>query len=258
MGRIIVTLSGGKSSAYCAYWAFQTFPKDKIILYFNDTKWEHYDLYRFLKELSHKFNHPLTIDSDGRTPEQLFYDNRALANTRMPFCSRVLKAERLQKFYNDGDILIFGIGTDEAHRAIRIDNRYQTIAAKTKKIPEVRFPLLEENITKKDIHNFLNKYEIKEPLLYQLGFLHNNCSGGCVQAGKKQWKMLYEKLPEIYLDRERTEENVRKFLNKDVHFFKDETLRAFRKRIENNELSKYYDNSEETETECIGVCDTQI
>lgn len=51
----------------------------------------------------------------GRSPEELFYDNHALANNRMPFCLRILKAERLQKFYKDGHTIIFGIGVDEPH-----------------------------------------------------------------------------------------------------------------------------------------------
>ncbi len=88
----IVTLSGGKASAWCADWAFKHYEKKDVILYFNDTKWEHEDLYRFLDDLSNHFDHPITRDSDGRTPEQLFYDNNYLANNLAPFCSRILKA----------------------------------------------------------------------------------------------------------------------------------------------------------------------
>lgn len=78
--RVIVTLSGGKASAMCIKLALEKYPKDKVILYFNDTKWEHPDLYRFLNDLSKYFNHRILIDSDGRTPEQLFYDMRFLGN----------------------------------------------------------------------------------------------------------------------------------------------------------------------------------
>lgn len=254
---VIVAISGGKASAWCADWALKNYPKEDVILYFNDTKWEHPDLYRFLDELSKYFDHPITRDSDGRNPEQLFYDNRALANNRMPFCSRIFKAERLQKYYRDGDILVFGIGTDEPHRAKRLVGVYQIIAAKTGKWLQLKFPLISENTTKQQIDDFLNDVGIKEPLLYRLGFLHNNCSGGCVRAGKKHWKMLYEKLPEIYAERERVEREVREYLGKDVHFFKDETLESFRGRIERGELSSYYDTDDDKETECIGICHTQ-
>jgi 3'-phosphoadenosine 5'-phosphosulfate sulfotransferase (PAPS reductase)/FAD synthetase len=253
---IIVAMSGGKASAWCANWALKRYPKKDVILYFNDTKWEHPDLYRFINDLAIYFNHPITFDSDGRSPEDLFYDNRALANNRMPFCSRILKAERLQKFYKNGDILIFGIGNDEPQRASRLDDVYFIISEKTGKQCELIFPLVTENVTKEQIDYFLKKANIEEPILYKLGFKHNNCSGGCVRAGKKHWKLLYEKLPEVYLERERVEREMREYLGKNISFFKDETLKEFRGRIERKELSNYYytDEVEDKETECIGIC----
>ncbi|KKW45651.1 MAG: hypothetical protein UY96_C0017G0052 [Parcubacteria group bacterium GW2011_GWB1_56_8] len=253
---VIVALSGGKASAWCADWALRNYPKENVILYFNDTKWEHPDLHRFLEDLAKHFDHPITIDSDGRSPESLFYDESALANNRMPFCSRILKAKRLQKFYKDGDTLVFGIGADEPHRAIRLATVYQEVAERTGKQLKLRFPLISENVTKEKINAFLRDAGIEEPLLYRLGFLHNNCSGGCVRAGKKHWKLLYEKLPEVYAERERVEEEVRDHLQKDVSFFKDETLREFRGRVERGELSAHYDTEDDKETECIGVCST--
>jgi hypothetical protein len=86
-----------------------------------------------------------------------------------------------------------------------------------------------------------------------------------VRAGKKQWKMLYEKLPEVYADRERVENEFREFTGKDVSFFKDETLTEFRKRVERGDLSGHYASDtvegqlsmfDETELECIGICST--
>jgi len=251
---VIVAISGGKASAWCADWAFKNYSKKEVILYFNDTKWEHSDLYRFLDDLSKYFDHPITFDSDGRNPEELFYDNHALANNRMPFCSRILKAERLQKFYKDGDTIVFGIGADEPQRANRLLEVYKNVAAKNRKWPKLRFPLISENTTKEQIDDFLKVANIQEPLLYKLGFLHNNCAGGCVRAGKKHWKLLFEKLPEVYYERERVEKEMREHLGKDISFFKDETLESFRGRIERGELSSYYDTDNQKETECIGIC----
>jgi 3'-phosphoadenosine 5'-phosphosulfate sulfotransferase (PAPS reductase)/FAD synthetase len=254
---IIVALSGGKASAFCADWALKHYPAKQVILYFNDTQWEHPDLHRFLGDLELYFKHKIIRDNDGRSVEQLFYDCSAIANNMMPFCSRILKAERLQKYYKDGDTLVFGIGPEEIERAYRLVGVYQKIAAKTGKYCKLIFPLIHENVIKTDINEFFKKIGILEPELYRLGFLHNNCSGGCVRAGKKHWKLLYEKLPEIYLDRERVEREVRAFLKKDVHIFKDETLEEFRGRIIRGELSHFYDsNSSEDETECIGICST--
>lgn len=263
--RVIATLSGGMASAWCAKWALENFPKENVILYFNDTKWEHEDLYRFLNDLSLYFDHPITQDSDGRSPEELFYDHNMLANSRVPFCSVDLKAKMLQKFIRDGDILIFGIGIEEAHRAVRLNQVYGTIAEKKKINITLRFPLIEEQITKHEVHNFIAETGIEIPYLYRIGFSHNNCSGGCVRAGKKQWAHLLEVLPEVYAERERVEEEFREEYQKDVHILKDETLKQFRERMQEKKrlspktifelIQEEYPN-EEAATECIGICDT--
>jgi 3'-phosphoadenosine 5'-phosphosulfate sulfotransferase (PAPS reductase)/FAD synthetase len=255
---IIVAISGGTASGYCSKWVLENYLNEEVILYFNDTKWEHPDLYRFLEDLEKEFHHSILWDSDGRSPEQLFYDHHALANDRMPFCSRELKAKRLQKFYKNGDTLVFGIGADELHRARRIVSVYQVLAAKTGKYANIVFPLITQNVSREQVNKFFIDAGIKIPALYQLGFSHNNCSGGCVRAGKKQWKLLLEKLPEVYADRERVEEEIRKYLEKDIHFFKDETLKHFRERIL-QKLQIDFDpkDDNENEVECVGICDTQ-
>jgi len=77
--RIIVALSGGKASAWCAKWALEKFG-DRTILYFNDTKWEHPDLYRFLEDIERLLSIRIFYDTDGRTPEEIFYQKHALTS----------------------------------------------------------------------------------------------------------------------------------------------------------------------------------
>jgi len=258
--RHIVAISGGKASAWCAWWAVNNLPKEKVVLYFNDTGWEHHDLYRFLDDVSNKLEHEITRDSDGRSPEELFTDVNALANNRMPFCSRILKAERLQSFLTDGDKIYFGIGGDELHRAQRIADVYRKVSESKKINIRVGFPLLKNKVTAHAVDTLLADLGIVEPELYKLGFEHNNCSGGCVRAGKKQWKLLLEKLPDVYAERERVENDFRKRTNKDVHFLKDETLSSFRERVKHGVLSTHYANNNEDiqmPLECFGICDSQ-
>lgn len=273
--RIISTISGGKASAWCANWALQNYPKKDVVLYFNDTKWEHPDLYRFLKDLELYFDHPITFDSDGRSPAQLFYDQHALANNIMPFCSRILKAQRLQKFYRDGDVLVFGLGPKELRRANRIVATYAEVAQRKKKWPKLTFPLIRESVTPRQIDTWLKGTGIAPPALYKMGFLHNNCSGGCVRMSKKYWKLLLEKLPEVYAEREKLEEAFRVHSGRDVHFLGDETLASLRGKIERKEvpswnddhpfqhdtlgLFKYLEEEEEEGevVECIGACSSE-
>jgi len=142
----IATLSGGIMAFYTAFLSIQKYGKENVLLYFNDTKWEHPDLYRFLDDIQSFLGKEIYVDTDGRTPEQVFFDERFLGCNRVPVCSRVLKAERLQKFYKDGDNLIFGIGLEEYHRMRRIISAYQVVYAKTGKYCTLEFPLIEQEI----------------------------------------------------------------------------------------------------------------
>ena len=75
-----------------------------------------------------------------------------------------------------------------------------------------------------------------------------------MRAGKKTWKLLLDKLPAVYAERERVENEVRSRTGKDIHFMKDETLTEFRGRCNKDDLSAHYD--EEQEVECMGICST--
>jgi 3'-phosphoadenosine 5'-phosphosulfate sulfotransferase (PAPS reductase)/FAD synthetase len=251
--RTIVALSGGKASAWCADWALRHYPKDNVILYFNDTKWEHPDLYRFLDDLEKHFEHPITRDSDGRSVEGVAYDEHAIPNNRMPFCSRILKAKRLQAFYQTSDQLVFGIGLQERHRSSRLLQVYNGVEDKLGKCSTLRFPLIEESVQPKQIDQFLVDAGIEEPKLYQMGFTHNNCSGGCVRGSKRQWIHLLDVLPEVYAERERFEREFREKFNKDVSILKNTTLEEL--RIQHRLQIPFDFSGEEDVTDCIGICD---
>lgn len=251
--RHIIALSGGMSSAWVAIWARLNCPKDKTVFYFNDVKWEHPDLYRFLRDLEGALDITITYDNDGRSPEDVFYAVKMLGSNRAPICSRVLKAERLQNFVNIGDTIYFGIDPQEIHRAARITPIYERFGC------YARFPLIEENITKDQIIETIKNYNIEIPQMYKDGFTHNNCSGGCVRAGLKQWVYLYHKYPKVFDERERVEieftnwNNNRRGQKNNHHFMKDISLTQLRHRLESQpEFDFVYDD--EYSGECIGIC----
>src|SRR6056297_3350027 len=195
----IVTLSGGATSAWVANYVLKNIDSNAELV-FTDPKWEHKDLYRFLLDLEAYWNVKIKWLEDGRTPEELFYQQGILGNNRMPVCSRILKGKVLQDYLKTIDeevTLYFGVDYDEQHRAVRIEKLYSDIGIKC------RFPLIEQeqfligNEIRKEI-----KYEwgIEPPELYNHGFSHNNCSGGCVRQGKKSWLLLLKTYPEVYAE----------------------------------------------------------
>ena len=233
-------------SFHAAYLAVKKYGKKNVLLYFNDTKWEHKDLYRFLEDIKIYLDKDIFFDSDGRSPEQVFFDQHFLGNDRVPLCSRILKAERLQKYYKDGDNLIFGIGIEEKRRVQRIVAAYQTVYAKTSKFCALGFPLVEREISKEETMAWFKRTEIKIPELYTLGFEHNNCSGGCVRQGKRQWKHLLSALPDVYRERELLEKRFREVFGKGS-YLKNTTLEELRGDM-------VLDSEEPFHGECIGIC----
>lgn len=205
----IIFFSGGKASLAAADHVKTHFPHDNIILYFTDTLWENEDLYRFIKEASDKLQLPMLTHSLGLNPIQLMFEKKMVYNSMIGDCSKILKMRVAKDFLKNGQkplveswhnrqflknadfttdaILYFGIGFDEMHRQDAIIHNWKPF--------RVEMPLIDNNIWKDKI---LKKYDIKQPLLYDHGFSHNNCNGRCVKAGQGHYKLLKDKMPDVF------------------------------------------------------------
>jgi len=244
-GRHIVCVSGGLSSAWVAWWVKNNI-KGEIIYYFNDTKWEHPDLYRFLNDIADTLNIEMYYDNDGRSPEEVFYDEGMLGNNRVPLCSRILKAEMLQRFAKAGDSIYFGIEGREVHRAARISPIYARLEC------DCRFPIIDNDIQPHEYKALMKALNVEIPQLYKDGFAHNNCGGGCIRAGKRQWLSLLHAYPGVYADRERVEVEFSEEKGRPSHFLKDISLKELREIDENQGVLEFGDD--EWQGECIGIC----
>ncbi len=192
-----------------ADWVKEQHPEDNILLYFTDTLWESPDLYRFTDESSDKLQLPMLTHSAGLTPIQLMFEKKLVFNSMIGDCSKILKMKVAKDFLKKGirpsiekwrnaeylkehdfttnATLYFGIGFDEMHREKAIRENWQPF--------KVEMPLIDHNIWKEDS---LKKYDIKRPVLYDYGFSHNNCNGRCVKAGQGHYKLLKERMPEVF------------------------------------------------------------
>lgn len=189
--RVVVGFSGGVTSAWCAGWALRTFERDEVILLFHDTKEEHPDTYRFIKEASTALGKEVIERSDGRSVTQLFHDEGMLGNNQNTMCSRILKAEPGQRFIGElqaqGFHVIKVIGYS-AHERKRIDRMVGHCASHN---VEVRFPIIEEGISKQDCANWVQcDLGVKPSAMYE-HFEHANCRG-CVKGAREYWLKVYE------------------------------------------------------------------
>lgn len=208
MNRIIFS-SGGTASMAVADWVKEKYPNDNILMYFTDTLWESEDCYRFINEGSDKMQLPLLTHSAGINPIQLMFEKKIVYNSMIGDCSKLLKMRigmdflkrgksptveqwRNKQFLKHEDfttdaVLYFGIGFDEMHREKPISLNWSPF--------KVEFPLIANNIWKEDV---LKKYNMRRPILYDYGFSHNNCNGRCVKAGQGHYKLLKEKMPDVF------------------------------------------------------------
>lgn len=205
----IIFFSGGISSFAVAAWVKKQFPKDNIVLYFTDTFWESPDLYRFNNEVSDKLQLPLLVHSSGLTPIQLGFEKKLVFNNMIGDCSKILKMKVSSDYLKKGKLpkiqawrnkeylmnedfitdatLYFGIGFEEMHREKQIKENWAPF--------RVDFPLINHNIWRDKL---LIEYDIKQPILYDHGFFHNNCNARCVKAGQGHYKLLKETMPDVF------------------------------------------------------------
>lgn len=216
--KIIVGFSGGVTSAYCAGWALDKFPKNDVVFLFHDTKEEHPDTYRFIREMAAALNHPITERSDGRSVVQVCEDEHALANNRMAFCSKILKAKQRDRFFKEcrasGEtdlVNVLGFTAIEWRRIQRNTMRGECEGY------TVRFPLVEDGISKQQAADWCLSKGVRPTEMYRWSE-HANCIG-CARGGKAYWLAVAREEPGVFEQRALLEEAF------GHTFLKDTTLR---------------------------------
>lgn len=256
----VVMFSGGIGSWAAARRVRQRHPTEKILALFADTKMEDEDLYRFLPEAAASVRADLVMIAEGRTPWQVFRDERFLGNSRVDPCSKILKRRALDTWRDENldpkeTIVYVGIDWTEEHRFHRVRER---LGAWRVEAPMCEAPF----VTKVEMLEDLASFGIEPPRLYAMGFSHNNCGGFCIKAGHAHFANLLRALPERYAFHEQQEQELREQLG-DVSILKDRagggppkrlTLRAFRERLQCGEP---YDKLDLGGCGCFAGSDTQ-
>lgn len=220
--------------------------KDLVHL-FADTKYEDEDLYRFLPEAVADVGGDLVTVADGRTPWQVFRDERMIGNSRMAPCSRSLKQKLCRKWIEDNcdpadTVLYVGILWYERDRMETTKDR---VGIRERWLPyRVEAPLCEPPyMSRPEILAWLEREGIDPPRMYDEGFPTNNCGGRCVKGGQANWNRLLKLRRESFLECEREEQSLREYLGKDVSILRDRRggktiplpLAEFRRRVEAGE-----------------------
>lgn len=241
--RRIVSVSSGLGSAFAWKLWCDRYGPENVTGVFTDVNGEHPDNYRFLAEIQyHLGSRLIKLANDGKTIWDVMIEAKFLANPRVDICSRVLKREAFLDWLRANvdpahTHIALGLDWTEVHRFDRARPRWAadgfTIVA-----PLCDPPYYDRS----DFQEWLDEEEIKRPAMYELGFEHGNCGGGCVKAGIKQFKHLLRVDRNWYINWwEAGEERVRKAIGRDdVAILRDRrggvtrpmTLRELRLSIE--------------------------
>jgi hypothetical protein len=244
----VVMVSGGLGSFEAARRVLERYGKKNVHLWFADTRMEDEDLYRFLNDVESNLGVKIHRFAEGRTPWEVFKDERFLGNSRIDPCSKILKRQFLREklistFGYLNAIVYLGLDWTEPHRVSRASEYWEKDGIK------VDFPLCwEPFLFPQDYFEIARGYGIEPPRLYQYGFPHNNCGGACVKAGIKQWAHLWKTFPDRYLWNETQEEQLRHYLGKNISILVDRhggerrpmTLRELRKRLEEDDVQRKF------------------
>ena len=196
--RHIVSISGGTASAVAAERVINRYGRDSVTLWFADTLWEDDDLYRFLKDLEIRWQKPMYVHREGRTPLQVAEDNHIIPNQKIAPCSRKLKQIPFRDFLKNfaGERVTVHIGMDwkEMHRHDAPRKAYESETV------SVDFPLMWKPYEFRPYAQIVKSWGIEPPRLYKLGFPHNNCGGRCVRQGISEWLRLRREFPERFAE----------------------------------------------------------
>lgn len=217
----VVNFSGGLCSFWAAWRVVERHGAANTRLLFADTLIEDPELYDFNEHASRILGVPITRVSLEMDPWTLFEQQGLIGNNRFPICSVKLKRDQLDAWHEANCLTLAQESSPqttfdflEEHRRpatfyIGFDWTEENRLADIRR--EKPFWLWEAPMTeapywdKKQMQREAEALGLKIPLLYRLGFPHNNCGGRCVRAGLSHWVHLLRVLPERFLEWEEAE-----------------------------------------------------
>jgi hypothetical protein len=263
----VIMFSGGIGSWAAAKMVAAKHGTENLYLLFTDVKGnaesphigEDEDTYRFLNDAVKNIGGQYIYLNEGRDIWEVFKDKRFLGNSRLANCSHLLKQKPARSWINENidpeeSVIYVGIDWSEIHRLPAIVRNYLPY--------KVVAPLAEPNYhsadkayyDKEELIAWAQKEGLQPPRLYNLGFAHNNCGGGCVRAGQGQFKKLLDIMPERFAMWETKEQEMREFLNADVAIL-SETKNGIKKPLPLLELRRRAEESPKLiDTLDIGGC----
>lgn len=181
----VVSFSSGLSSAVTAQKVIERHPDAYIV--FMDTLVEDEDNYRFMDEWLGLFEPSNFVRlCDGRTPQQVWEDNKIIPNQKIAPCTYELKIKPFRDWLItlDGPSTVYiGFDEQEAHRCKATTKAYEGAGY------GVEYPLIDWKPLPSKSYSLIcqDDWKIDPPSMYGQGFTHANCGGDCCKQGMSDW-----------------------------------------------------------------------
>ena len=195
MSRIVCHFSCGAASAVATKLVIEenkrgaNFP---LVVVNEHVKQEHPDNQRFLRDCEDWFGvEIITLVHPKYRGDiyEAFEGEKYVAGVYGAVCTRTLKKELAAQIWKPGDIDVLGYTAEEQGRYddwIDANNERRGMAI-----------LIDRGLTKSDCLAMVERAGIKLPVMYELGYEHNNCIG-CVKAGMGYWNKIRVDFPEAF------------------------------------------------------------
>lgn len=206
---VLVWFSAGVSSAVAAKYTVKEYGHDCRVVYC-DTGGEHPDNKRFLKDVEGWINHPIEVlkNKEYKDHFDVFEKTKYLVSPYGARCTVELKKKIRFEIQHIDDIHVFGYTIEEKYRAERFE--------KQNKFIKTWWPLIENKISKKDCFGIIERFGIKVPAMYELGYSHNNCIG-CVKGGRGYWNKIRVDFPKHFERMAKIERKLNRYILKDTN-----------------------------------------
>lgn len=189
MKRIVSWFSCGAASAVATKIVLSE--NDNVTIAYCEVKEEHSDNKRFLKDCEKWFDQEIIIlkheGYDG-SYFNVFEKNFFRTPAGSP-CTRALKKQVRLKFQKPTDSIVMGYTAEEYER-------YNSFIDRNNEVPVI-VPLIDKDLSKNDVLAMVERAGIELPVMYKLGYEHNNCIG-CVKGGMGYWNKIRVDFPEHF------------------------------------------------------------
>lgn len=195
--RHLIWFSCGAASAVAAKLGVEAYGDRCEVVYCDTMASEHEDNRRFFEDVQRWIERPITVIRSAKyaTIDDVFERRKYMSGVAGAICTTELKKLPREAFQHPDDVHVFGYTAEEGGRAEDFEGRNPSL--------KVDWILIERNITKDRCLAMLRSAGIALPVMYALGFEHNNCIGCVKSASPGYWNRVRREFPEVFTRRAR-------------------------------------------------------